>query len=65
MDMMIKQYFKTMGTCQFTLASLGNAITDREMICLCLVQFTKNDDNYLKLIHIYCSGAAFVFVNFV
>ena len=44
MDMMMEQYFKNMGTCQFTLASLGNAITDGEMICLCLVQFTKNDD---------------------
>ena len=44
MDMMMEQYFKNMGTCQFTLASLGNAIREGEMICLCLVQFTKNDD---------------------
>ena len=43
-DMMMEKYFKTMGTSQFTLASLGTTLTDEEMIRLCLVQFTRNDN---------------------
>ena len=44
MDMMIEKYFKSMTTSQYTLASLSNLLADEEIICLCLVQFTKNND---------------------
>lgn len=33
-----------MSAYQYTFALLGNLLLDKEMIYLCLVQFTKNDD---------------------
>ena len=41
---MIEGYFMGITSARFTLTSLNMTIDDAEMICLCLVQFIKNDE---------------------